>query len=234
VNSFEFDGVVFFGRRLNEYVKMFDLKLDELTDRKLLDCAAGPAAFAAQAAELGISVVACDPMYELDLATLRTCVDRDAQMVQEKQAKTPQFFHPELEPTSKRREDMEIFLLDYERGKALGRYVPASLPTLPFQDASFDITLSANFLFLYSDPESGGMMDGSPLDYAFHSKAIAELMRVTRQEVRIYPLQGPDVKEHAYLSRIVDECKQSGFSASVVPVPQRDIIGAEDMLRITR
>jgi hypothetical protein len=231
-DSFEFDGVVFFGRRLDEYVKMFDLKTDAMVGRKILDCAAGPAAFAVQAAELGISVVACDPMYELDSTTLRTWIDKDARMVGEKQAKTPQFFHHELEPTSRRREDMELFLADFEHGKSIGRYVAGRLPNLPFADASFDFVLSGNLLFLYSDPRSGGMMEGSPFDYAFHSRAIAELLRIARQEVRIYPLQGPNVKSHAYLSGIIAECQKAGCKAEVVPVPQRDIIGAENMLRI--
>ncbi|WP_249312911.1 hypothetical protein [Lederbergia citrea] len=38
------------------------------------------------------------------------------------------------------------------------RYVPVTLPSLPFKDGEFDILLSAHFLFMYADR----------LDYQFH------------------------------------------------------------------
>ena len=41
-------------------------------------------------------------------------------------------------------------------------YIPACVPSLPFEDEQFDLTLSANFLFLYSDN----------LDYNFHLQTI--------------------------------------------------------------
>ena len=72
---------------------------------------------------------------------------------------------------------MEEFLLDYDRGKAEGRYVNAELPNLPFQDHIFDLALCSHFLFLYS----------STLDGEFHIAAIREMCRVAHQ-VRIFPL----------------------------------------------
>lgn len=234
IPRFEFDRVVFFGRRLEEYVKMFDLNVHELIGKSILDVAGGPASFAKDAAELGIQVVACDPMYDATAEELRQVVDLDSDTVLTKQQATPDIFHPELEPTSRRRADMEAFLNDFATGKPLGRYIAASLPNLPFPDTSFDFALQANLLFLYSDIASGGMMERSPFDYEFHSKAIKELLRIARTEVRIYPLQGPNVTEHQYLHGIIDECLSAGHKATVEPVAQRDLIGTEFMLRIIK
>jgi SAM-dependent methyltransferase len=95
---------------------------------------------------------------------------------------------------------MDTFLKDFVSGKLLGRYVPGVLPTLPFASNHFDTTLCANLLFIYSDIESGGMLHNSPMDYDFHMKALRELLRITRSDVRIYPLQGPNVTEHKFLT----------------------------------
>jgi hypothetical protein len=58
------------------------------------------------------------------------------------------------------------------------RYVPVTLPSLPFKDGEFDILLSAHFLFMYADR----------LDYEFHINTLNELLRVTKEEIRIFPL----------------------------------------------
>lgn len=58
------------------------------------------------------------------------------------------------------------------------RYVAGRLPELPFAKASFELVLSSHLLFSYADR----------LDFAFHRQAICELMRVTRGELRIFPL----------------------------------------------
>jgi hypothetical protein len=67
------------------------------------------------------------------------------------------------------------FLVDFEAGKAEGRYVTASLPCLPFEDGRFDLALVSHLLFLYSER----------LDFEFHRAAVEELLRVAR-EVRIF------------------------------------------------
>ena len=60
---------------------------------------------------------------------------------------------------------MRTFLDDYDAGKAAGRYVEASLPSLPFADAAFDLALCSHLLFLYS----------RQFDEAFHVAALREL-----------------------------------------------------------
>ena len=53
--------------------------------------------------------------------------------------------------------------------KKYERYVKAILPNLPFNDKSFDLVLSSNFLFYYHNM----------FDYAFHHDSILEMLRVT-------------------------------------------------------
>jgi hypothetical protein len=232
--KFDFEGVVFFGRCMNEYVAMFNLELDNMHGRRILDCSSGPAAFAFEAAALGIHVTACDPLYVNDVATLRTLVDDHSAIVYEKQKAARHLFYPELVSVPERRKAMDTFLKDFVSGKLLGRYVPGVLPTLPFASNHFDTTLCANLLFIYSDIESGGMLHNSPMDYDFHMKALRELLRITRSDVRIYPLQGPNVTEHKFLTSIMKELRDQGYKCELVPVSQRDIIGAEQMLQITK
>jgi hypothetical protein len=232
---FQFGQVVFFGRSVDEYVAMFNLDLEAMIGKNILDCPAGPAAFAKQGAERAITVVACDPMYEQsDVNVLRGIVDNDSQNVARKQVLNRALFHPELPSTSIRREAMEVFLQDYNVGRVSGRYVPARLPELPFADQSFDMVLSANFLFIYSDTDSGGMLQNSPFDFAFHKEAIAELIRVCRKDVRIYPLRGPGEGVHDYLRPIMKELEDLSLNVTLQDVPQRDIIGAEQMMIISR
>lgn len=60
--------------------------------------------------------------------------------------------------------------------KGSGRYVPATWPTLPFTDQQFDLVPSAHFLFMYGDH----------LNYHFHIETINELLRVAKEEIRIF------------------------------------------------
>ena len=232
--KFDFEDVVFFGRCINEYVSMFNLDLEGMRGQQILDCSSGPAAFALEAAAMGIKVTACDPLYVNDVATLRTIVDDHSAIVYEKQKAAMSFFYPEVVSVPQRRKAMDMFLKDFVQGKLIGRYVPGLLPNLPFASNQFDTTLCANLLFLYSDIASGGMLQKSAMDYNFHSKALHELLRVTKKDVRIYPLQSPNVSEHHYIPRIMKELSDEGFKCELVAVKQRDIIGAEMMLQITK
>lgn len=230
--EFKFENVVFFGRSIDEYVSMFDLHLDDLKGKRVLDCSAGPSAFAAQAAQHDITVIACDPRYELDVDTLASLVDDHAEEVQQKQVQSRHLFHPQLVSVAERKLAMKTFLQDYESGKKIGRYVAGALPKLPFGGRSFDLVLCANLLFIYSDVSVGGLMHGSPFTYQFHLDSLRELLRVSRQDVRIYPLQGTDVVEHDWLHPIMKDLAKSGYVSQIRSVDQRDIIGAEEMLRV--
>src|SRR5215469_10626972 len=91
-------------------------------------------------------------------------------------ASAPRTILPAAENSRVRRMSAEAFSRDIIAHPA--RYVPASLPGLPFPDGRFDLVLSSHFLFTYADR----------LDLEFHRAALHELHRVARRKVRVFPL----------------------------------------------
>lgn len=235
-NDFVFDSVLFFGRSLSEYIQMFDLELDKLKESSILDCAAGPASFTAEALEQGFQVMACDPRYGTTVDDLGAINSMHMLEVMSRQPAAAHLFEknivtldPEFQKNKKK--SLLQFVSDYECGYEKGRYVQAALPELPFADRSFSLCLSSNFLFLYSDYAEGGMLKDSPFDYDFHLQSILEMTRVAN-EVRLYPLKGPHRKIHSYLASLMEDLSIRGYRAELVPVRYRDVKDAHHMLKI--
>lgn len=231
---FQFEEVLFFGRSIDEYRTMFNFSPAEHEGERILDCSSGPAALAAEGKKWGLRVVACDPLYDCSLAELRKVVDDGVQQVATLQAQTMDLFDDAVRLAETRRNDMNKFLEDFVRGKAEGRYVSGALPNLPFADDEFDFALCGNFLFLYSAPESGGMMRNSPFDLDFHIRSLRELARVTKGEIRIYPLNGPEVDKHEYLDPVCEALGKQGLECNLQLVAHRDIKTALHLLSIQR
>jgi hypothetical protein len=173
-------------------------------------------------------------MYKSTAAELHARADEDAAIVEALQAKTLDLFDDAVRRAARRRDDMNLFMSDFEAGKKAGRYVPGSLPVLPFDDNTFDLTLCANFLFLYSSIESGGILNDSPFDYSFHLASLRELSRVTKGETRLYPLNGPEVKRHGYLDSLIAALTADGITCALVPVAHKDIKTAVHLLSLHR
>ncbi|BFH70408.1 hypothetical protein J27TS7_22420 [Paenibacillus dendritiformis] len=102
--------------------------------------------------------------------------------------------------------------------------MPAVLPELPFPDAAFDMTLSAHFLFMYADR----------LDYDFHVRTIHELMRVTREEIRIFPLADLWNRRYEHAEALLDYMDTQGWDAEEARVPYRFQKNADTMLKLSR
>ena len=94
---------------------------------------------------------------------------------------------------------MEEFLADYESGQKEGRYLTAELPSLPFDDDSFDLALCSHFIFLYSEQ----------LDRTFHEDSIHELCRVAK-EVRIFPLLALGAIRSPHVDYAIDRMRGLG------------------------
>ena len=168
-------------RSLDEYRAMFALADADLLGRAILDCPGGAAAFAAEATDLGAHVTAVDPAYLHPADQLRDHVlaeiergahwiDTHADRYVRDHYGTPEQHH------RIRRAAATRFAAD--RTTHPHRYRTAALPALPFPDNAFDLSLSSHLLFTYADR----------LDADFHTAALRELLRVTRGEVRVYPL----------------------------------------------
>jgi hypothetical protein len=218
--------IVFIGRTFDEYMTMFNLTKAELMDRSILDCPAGACSFTALANRLGANVTAADIAYFHDIEELQQKGIQDidhtiAKMEKVQSSYVWDDFKSVEDLKNHRLQALTDCLEDMKRHPA--RYVPAILPELPFEDKQFDITLSAHFLFMYSDR----------LDYDFHLKTIQEMIRVTRREIRIFPLTTLSAERYDQLDELRSFLHQQGFSTEELTVGYEFQKGANRMLTIT-
>ncbi len=219
--------VVPWGRTLTEYQLMFDLSAQDLNS-KILGCGDGPASFNAEMTELGHSVVSIDPIYQFSATQIEQRVRATYDPVISQVRQNPsryiwQNFRDADELGAARLKAMEKFLLDYEAGRAAGRYLYQSLPSLEFADRQFDLCMCSHLLFLYSDQ----------LSLDFHLAAIDELLRIS-SEVRIFPLLKLDCEPSPYLKVVIEKLSTQGFDVQVKTVAYEFQKSANKMLSISR
>lgn len=219
--------IVYIGRTFEEYMRMFSLEEEELIGQQILDCPAGACSFTAIANQLKSDVTAADIAYyystdELEDKGVQDVAHAMSELDKVKDNFVWNYFKSKEELVRARSEALRDTTKD--RRQAPERYVPVILPELPFSDRAFDLTLSAHFLFMYSDR----------LDYDFHLRTINELMRVTRKELRIFPLVDLSCKRYVHLERLIDELASQGFITEEIEVPYEFQKGAKQMLRIRR
>jgi hypothetical protein len=217
------DTIVPWGRSLAEYRQMFSLADSDLGQR-ILGCADGPAAFNAELTTLGGRVTSIDPLYAFTQEQIRKRItatsDTILAQVQQHQADYVWSVIPSVEALGTiRMAAMKKFLADYEAGKAAGRYIVGSLPSLPFTNTSFDLALVSHLLFLYSDH----------LTVEFHWQSIQELLRVAT-EVRIFPLVTLDGRRSPYLSDLLGKLTQAGHLWCIQSVEYEFQRGGNQML----
>lgn len=233
----ELPSISFFGRSLTEYAQFFALDLAALKGRDVLDVAAGPASFAAEACARKINAVAVDPLYSErpDALAARIAHDYDAMFAQMRAKRRlfrgksfPSIDAAELD----RRGAAQRFLADYETHFIHNRYVAGSLPRLPFFDGTFDLVLCAHLLFTYA--ASTGSGQAARFDFDWHLAAGRELVRVSAGEVRIHPLCGLDGKPLPWLPRLRREWRAVGIASEIVAVDYEFFTGANSMLLLRR
>lgn len=225
--KFDLGGVVPWGRRFREYAAFF--ALDDLASFvPVLDAGGGPSSFAAEAHGTGLSITAADPIYGLSSADIRRRFEETATAMRTGMRQAAYRFNwshygSEEAVHRLRREALDLFLDDFDAGRHEGRYVPASLPALPFADGAFRLALSSHLLFLYGDD----------LDFAFHVASLRELLRVA-EEVRVFPLVNLDGLPSSHLPGAMGVLCGEGVRAELVEVPFEFQRGATRMLKLTR
>ncbi|MFA9460349.1 class I SAM-dependent methyltransferase [Thiohalorhabdus sp. Cl-TMA] len=223
--AFDLKDIVPFGRSYREYVDMFALGESELAGH-VLDCGGGPAAFNAELARRGGSVVSADPVYGFGREAIRARIDEVVpEMVAQLHRNRAKFRwdrsgSPE-ELVARRRAAMETFLADYAAGLEAGRYVEASLPELPFEPGRFDLALVSHLLFLYGDH----------LGRDFHIRALKELAGQAR-EVRVFPLADLNARRSPHLEPVRRALDRAGLASEAVKVSYESQKGVNRMLRI--
>jgi SAM-dependent methyltransferase len=177
----------------------------------------------ARASRAGIEAVAVDPAYELPgdrLADTARQGTRDGNAVF---ANFPDRFTWKWYGSVEAREQMRAralaeFLLDITSHR--DRYVTGSLPTLPFEDAAFDLALCSHLLFTWADQ----------LGHEWHAASLRELLRVAG-EVRVFPtvMQGAG-EPVPFLDELLEELRADGVRAELRQVDYEFQVGASTML----
>ena len=215
--------VIPWGRSFDEYRRMFALAPADLLG-PILGVGDGPASFNAEATALGHAVTSADPIYAFSADDIRSrvhaCYDTVLRQVREQAHRFVWAEFPTPEALGAARlAAMNRFLADYDRGRREGRYVPASLPRLPFPTGHFDLCLCSHLLFLYSDH----------LDQAFHVDSIVEMLRVA-SEVRLFPLLDLSGAPSRHVDPVIASLRQAGFAPRIVKVDYEFQRGGNQML----
>lgn len=221
----QLDGVVPFGRSLDEYRLMFNLTPEDL-ERPILGVADGPASFNAEMRVLGKTVISLDPLYDLPGEVIAERFEAVVDDIIDQVKATPGdwvwSYHRSPENLrANRRTALAHFLRDYPQGKAAGRYVVGALPDLDFADHRFSLAVCSHFLFLYSDR----------FTYEFHRSSLGSMLRVA-DEVRIFPLLTLSLAVSPYLQPLMQELTAQGWRVTIEPVGYELQRGAHRMLRI--
>lgn len=224
--AFKLDEIVPWGRSFADYQRMFSLSTADVNGH-ILGCGDGPASFNAELTSADGSVVSVDPLYSCSGDEIRARIDDIFETVVEETRRNHQQFvwGPTIADVDDlrraRRDAMRRFLADFDAGVAAGRYIDGTLPTLPFDDRSFDLALCSHLLFLYS----------GQLGLAFHVASLVELCRVAA-EVRVFPLVELGGGPSRHLDGVVDALAREAIEAVVEPVDYEVQRGANQMLRL--
>lgn len=204
---------------------MFDLSNRDLSKR-ILGCGDGPASFNSEMTVAGRQVVSIDPIYAFSKDEIRQRIEETYEtIVGQARRNAHRYrwtrFRDADELGRARLSVMDVFLRDFDDGLASGRYQSGALPSLPFEDRQFDLSLCSHLLFLYSEQ----------LSLDFHLASIRELLRVA-SEVRIFPLVSLDCEPSPHLEPVQKHFGSSGYAAELRRVPYEFQRGGDMMLKL--
>ncbi|MFE5319070.1 class I SAM-dependent methyltransferase [Paenibacillus sp. NPDC056579] len=209
---YEQTGVAMTCRSYAEYERMFALRHIDLNEGPILDVAAGASSFVAEASARGFRAQAADPLYGMDPDAIQAHGQSEIESSTQKLAGIREVFdwsyygslerHREL-----REQSLRLFMDDFRKSAGAGKYTPAGLPELPFDNDSFSLVLCSHFLFLYNDM----------LGESFHLQAIRELLRVGKRggRVLIYPLHSLRWVRYPQLDSLLSELRHDGVAAEM-------------------
>lgn len=221
------EGPIFIGRSWAEYLKMFDLNLKKLHGKKLLDCAAGASSFTSFMSKNGFDVTAVDLLYNESPDFLNNkCKEHLEALVvalgHMDNEFSWSFFNNLNELKSHRIESCNEFSYDFKLNKGKN-YICGDLRKLPFSDDSFEMVLCAHLLFIYDHR----------LDWNFHQKAVEEMIRVSSEEVRIYPLVKNKGIKSIFVDKIIQHLPET-VETEICKVDYQFRRGGNEMLRIIK
>ena len=199
--TLQLENIVITGRTFEEYSSFFDLKIEDLKGKKVLDCPSGASSFVSTLKQNDIDIIGVDLLYEFDIKSIETqgykTIKKIYQDTSWMDVYKMDFYKTKENHRNHRETALKTFVQDYNSTN----YVFAKLPNLPFKNKEFDIALSSHLLFVYDNI----------LDYEFHKNSILEMLRVSK-EVRIFPLVdfknskvGEEKNFSPFLYQVLDE-----------------------------
>jgi hypothetical protein len=188
--------------------------------------AGGVSSFCAEANARGIRVTSFDPIYPLPAEQIAERSEPDLESVYRTIGSVPTYRWSYYKTPERMREFREraysIFLSDYKEHTE--RYVAGELPSLPFPDGSFVLTLVSYFLFAYQDR----------LSYEFHRDSILDVMRVTRGEARIYPTVTFEAYPSEYVAMLRSDPALQRFQFTEVKTDFEFLVNSNSFLQVRR
>jgi SAM-dependent methyltransferase len=215
--------IIVSSRAYDEYRAMFGLTDGEILAGPVLDCPGGAGSFAAEVRDRGGRAVSADPVYGTPPAELvegaKAGFERGLRYLDEnRDSYVWTFFRDVDDLVARRAAALDRFAEDF-RGPD-DRYVAAALPDLPFPDGAFRLVLSGYLLFAYPDH----------LDDADHEAGLRELLRVAREEVRLYPLIDTAYVRHPRIDALRRMVEAEGVGTEVRRVDYGFQRGASEVL----
>ena len=205
---------------------MFSLSREDLKKR-ILGCGDGPASFNSVLTRRGGHVVSIDPLYQYSHLEIKKRIGETYEQVLSQTRKNrAEFIWERISSVEElghiRMAAMNAFLDDFSSGVSQGRYLPASLPKIPFRYRTFDISLSSHFLFLYCDH----------LSIDFHVSSIKEMCNVAR-EARVFPLLDLAARLSRYVAPVKSILEQDGYGVKIEVVDYEFQKGGNKMMIVT-
>lgn len=223
-------GVASTCRSYREYLDMFGLTEERVRHGPVLDAAAGASSFVAGLRASGVTAVAADPLYAGDPEAVIAAAWREHEEAERKIESLADsfdwsYYGSPARHRAMREASLRAFADDFRSPDRASRYIPASLPNLPFADGTFGLAVCSHFLFLY----------GESFGYEFHLAALRELLRVVRPggQVYVYPLVDLKWQPCPFLPELLNEL--AGLAeAETVPTRLPFVPADGSVLRLTR
>jgi len=194
--------------------------------KRVLDVAGGVSSFCAEANKLGINVTSFDPIYSLPPEKIMERSEPDLESVYQAIGSVPTYrwgyYKNPQYMRELRKRSSSIFLSDCKTHPE--RYVAGELPRVSFADGEFDLTLVSYFLFAYQDR----------LGYEFHRDSILEIMRLTRDEARIYPTVTFEAQPSEYISMLRSDPELQNFAFTEIETDFEFLVNSNFFLRVAR
>jgi ubiquinone/menaquinone biosynthesis C-methylase UbiE len=213
-------------RSFSEYQAMFGLDAS-VTTKRVLDCCAGSASFVAELTDRGGTAIAADPAYALppaELTKIQTDGGTGVERIIDDNYRhfTWNWYGSPERRQAMRQEAANRFATDFSANQH--RYVAAALPHLPFVTDAFDLVLCSHLLFTWSNT----------YDADWHYAALAEMLRVSRGEVRVFPLVAQGTAQPVgFFDDVISRIADDGYDVELRRVPYEFQRGANTMLLAT-